>query len=440
MIKTEVDNLFQSEVICSLVKVPCHFLLNCIPMTWTHSLVTEVRNQGNRSSEVIDTVLAVVQDIPSSILKKNIILFDVFLLFFAEPDLIIEQRGKLSRSRQGSSPLVERLTNRSVTFTHIYKNAADEGTITMLGVSSRWLSCLCVLAASLAIRPTFAKTNRVILVSFDGFRHDYLELAKSRGKDISAFEAIIKKGFRGQVKPIMPTITFPTHFAIATGRYAENHGIMNNQFYDPQYNATFSYKSPIDAVDTKWWNYNGNEPIWITNERHPGKKSCVIYWPGSSATYGGIAPSKTLGLYNGSVPFDTRIRQIVEWMKNDEEITFCSVYMRQPDAAGHSYGPNSTEVMDKIEEMNGVAGLLTKLIEETPELKGKVNVIITSDHGMGYVDAMHEVEVRKYLKADEVIPNPSVIFLGLWPKPGGWCFICIIEFIKHSSNALFFLH
>ena len=67
----------------------------------------------------------------------------------------------------------------------------------------------------------------VILVSFDGFRYDYVERV-----DTPNFDYIEKNGVRAKsLKPIFPSFTFPNHYSIATGAYAGTHGLIANSFY-----------------------------------------------------------------------------------------------------------------------------------------------------------------------------------------------------------------
>ena len=59
---------------------------------------------------------------------------------------------------------------------------------------------------------------------------------------------------------------------LSLGLYEEDHGIINNKFYDPTYDDEYSFDT-----DTKW--YNSTEPIWVTAERD-GKKSGSYMWVG----------------------------------------------------------------------------------------------------------------------------------------------------------------
>ncbi|CDS43587.1 ectonucleotide pyrophosphatase:phosphodiesterase [Echinococcus multilocularis] len=239
--------------------------------------------------------------------------------------------------------------------------------------------------------------NKVLFISFDGFRHDYLDMAEKAGRNISAFKRIRGAGFQAEVQNVMITLTFPSHYAMATGRNVENHGLVGNNFYDPELGKKYSYKKSERNLESPWFEYAGAEPLWSTNERH-GSRSCVFQWVGSEARVHNRMAFATSGVYNGDYSLDYRVDRIMDWISRDE-FTLAMMYYNQPDSNGHRYGPNSTEVMDAVEETNGAVALLLQRIEQTPSLKGKINIVISSDHGMTYVN-----------------PNTSPATLGLWTK------------------------
>ena len=69
----------------------------------------------------------------------------------------------------------------------------------------------------------------LILISLDGFRHDYVE--RFQPENLSRFiaEGTAAKG----LIPSFPTKTFPNHYTIATGMLPEHHGLVDNSFYEP---------------------------------------------------------------------------------------------------------------------------------------------------------------------------------------------------------------
>ncbi|VDN30590.1 unnamed protein product [Dibothriocephalus latus] len=272
------------------------------------------------------------------------------------------------------------------------------------------------VSCSLLLQLLFCQShaNKVLLISLDGFRWDYIEVARNAGRNVSAFEAIAVSGFRAEVKNVFPTITFPTHFAIATGRYVENHGLYNNKFWEPRLERYFSYSRPADSMDPDFLNYNQNEPIWITNQRH-GKRSCIFYWPGSQSIYANKYPFATFGLYSDVPTLEFRVDRVMDWLSLDD-FNFCMFYFNEPDSTAHRYGPDSEEVLDAIERVNKGIAYLLKRIKASPKLSGKVNLIVTGDHGMAQIPPENRINLHEAVTVDEYFGNVSPVLVGLWPN------------------------
>ena len=165
--------------------------------------------------------------------------------------------------------------------------------------------------------------SKVLLISFDGFRHDYLKKTQESGRSTPNFDRLRYGGVEADyVKNNFITDTFPNHYSIVTGHYEESHGIVANIFYDPVLKGTFNYST---SKDTIWWNNGttnqGAEPIWITNEKAPHpllskRRSGVLFWPGgqvelheTQATY--------WRTYNHSLADKTRVDTIIDWFTDE---------------------------------------------------------------------------------------------------------------------------
>lgn len=98
------------------------------------------------------------------------------------------------------------------------------------------------MLAALTLSVTFSLQSdqpKVLLVSFDGFRWDYLYRVPT-----PHFHYIMKYGVQvQQVTNIFITKTYPNHYTLVTGLFAENHGIVANDMYDPILNKSFSLLS-----------------------------------------------------------------------------------------------------------------------------------------------------------------------------------------------------
>ncbi|XP_076461786.1 ectonucleotide pyrophosphatase/phosphodiesterase family member 5-like [Babylonia areolata] len=237
-------------------------------------------------------------------------------------------------------------------------------------------------------------SGKVLLVSMDGFRWDYIKSVAG----LTSFSRLSDTGCSVDfVHPAFATKTFPCHYTIATGLHEESHGILANRMYDPVRNASFSKRS----TESFWW--EGGEPIWVTAERQ-NKRSAVYFWPGSDAEIRGYRPSQYL-VYNQSVPFPQRVETALGWLEHGGK-DLVLLYFHEPDKTGHLYGPSSTQVADKVREMDGILGLIMKTMEE--KKLDDVNLILTSDHGMTDVNAQHRLlNLWDYLDRDTVAMVPD---------------------------------
>ncbi|XP_055955788.1 ectonucleotide pyrophosphatase/phosphodiesterase family member 5 isoform X2 [Patella vulgata] len=239
------------------------------------------------------------------------------------------------------------------------------------------------------------RTKKVLLISMDGFRWDYLDMVP----DLPNIKKMADKGVKLQyVNNTFITTTFATHYSIATGLWEEHHGIVGNQMYDPVFKEKFSYGPNIE----KWW--NGGEPIWITATKQK-LKTATYFWPGSEVELQGLRPTFWKP-YNKSVPFQERLDTVVNWFQN-ENVDMATLYFYEPDSTGHSYGPYSEEVKDKVRYMDGVLGNLMSQLKEAGVLD-TLNIILTSDHGMTAVNKTTRlIDISNYVNMSDIVRMPD---------------------------------
>lgn len=266
------------------------------------------------------------------------------------------------------------------------------------------ISFLFFLVLLINCSPTSETNPQLLLISFDGFRADYISKT-----DTPNFDKLIEQGVIAEgLIPIFPTKTFPNHYAIATGLYPENNGIIGNNMYDPEMDAKYAI-SDRSAVENPAW-YKG-EPIWNTVEK-TGKKAGSMFWVGSEAPIQNMRPSHWK-IYNESVPNKARIDTVLQWMtESNNSIDFGTTYFSLVDTQGHRFGPDSEEVIEAIQEADKIVGhLLDELKRVDPE--GKINIMIVSDHGMIAVSPEKRVLLDDYIDVDNIemiAPSPALMF------------------------------
>ncbi|XP_023570050.1 ectonucleotide pyrophosphatase/phosphodiesterase family member 3 [Octodon degus] len=215
----------------------------------------------------------------------------------------------------------------------------------------------------------------VILFSMDGFRAEYLDTWVPLLPNIRKLKTC---GIHSKyMRSMYPTKTFPNHYTIVTGLYPESHGIIDNNMYDVELKKHFSLSSQ-EKYNPAWW---GGQPIWLT-AMYQGLKAATYFWPGSDVRVNGSFPSEYRD-YNGSVPYEERISTLLKWLDlpKAERPSFYTIYVEEPDSAGHSSGPISAQVIQALKLVDEAFGLLMEGLAQRG-LHNCVNIILLADHGM----------------------------------------------------------
>ena len=247
----------------------------------------------------------------------------------------------------------------------------------------------------LLLSVSFSK-EYVLLVSFDGFRYDYADKVSTPN-----FDALQKNGVKAKsLIPIFPTFTFPNHYSIATGCYADKHRIIGNTFYSKTLDRVYSMYDRSTVTDSSFY---GAEPIWVTAEKN-GLKSASYFWVGSEAI--GQSPSIYKN-YDSSVSFISRVDSVMSWfsLPEPERPELVLLYFSEPDHHGHMFGPDSYEVDDMIVQSDQLLGYIFEEIKKL-SIKDQLNIIVLSDHGMS------KVTQDKLIFLDEFIPEDMAVFHG----------------------------
>lgn len=234
----------------------------------------------------------------------------------------------------------------------------------------------------------------VVMLSVDGFRWDYADKVATPNLD-----KIARMGVKAEsLKASFPTKTFPNHYSMATGLYPDHHGIVLNSFFDP---PTGRHYSIFDREAVEDGYFYGGEPIWVTAENQ-GVISGSYFWVGSEAEIKGVRPTYWKK-YEHKFPYKQRIDSVISWLQKPDEIRPHLVlwYFDEPDHTGHVFGPDSQELEDKIIELDFLIGYFIAEIEKLP-IADKINVIVTSDHGMANISDERRVALEDNLTMEWV--------------------------------------
>ena len=226
----------------------------------------------------------------------------------------------------------------------------------------------------------------VILISIDGFRHDYAE--RFGAKNLLEFDVKAER-----MIPSFPSKTFPNHYAIATGLYPGNNGLVTNSFYDRDLNLTYNIKNR-DVVENPQF-YSGT-PLWVLATEQ-NMVNASMFWVGSEAPIKGITPTYFFK-YDGEISHLDRVNQTIKWLQlpQEERPHFITLYFSEIDDVGHKFGPDSEEIEVGVKNIDNTIG---DLVSKVNQLNLPVNIIVVSDHGM------LEVDTENIIQTEDIFPN-----------------------------------
>lgn len=242
----------------------------------------------------------------------------------------------------------------------------------------RWVSlvlalCLAGWAGHAAAAPS-AKPALTILISLDGFRPDYLD----RG-NTPTLNALAADGVRGAMRPSFPSLTYPNHYTLVTGKRPDHHGMINNTLEDDDIpGVSFSMSNHQAVGDGRWWDQA--KPIWVSAEQQ-GVRTGILFWPGSEAEIDGVRPTHWK-VYEEALPYGDRVDLLLSWIDSkDPALGFTTLYFDAADTDGHHYGPDSPEVNAAAVRIDtAIARLVSGL--KARGLYEATNIVVVADHGM----------------------------------------------------------
>ena len=234
------------------------------------------------------------------------------------------------------------------------------------------------------------KADYVIIVSMDGFRYDYPDLYHT-----PALDEMAANGVSAVMVPSYPSSTFPNHYALATGLVPDHNGLVNNSFWDPDIDRSYS----IGARDKDDPRFYFGEPLWNTAQRQ-GVTAGVVYWVGSEFLIGGARPRYYRVYGRDMLGYEERVDSVLALLDKPrrDRPHLIMLYFDEPDHQGHEHGPLSPEVAGAVEYADKMIGRLREGLSRRRDAR-KIDLIVLSDHGMTEMSPDRILRPSDYIKS-----------------------------------------
>jgi len=229
-------------------------------------------------------------------------------------------------------------------------------------------------AAASAPAQTDPARRTVILISMDGIRGDYVTKEGTPFLDGLRAESAHSR----HLIAVFPSLTFPNHTSIATGRHVDAHGIVSNKIVEGD--KVLNHPSETGLVQAK--------PLWVHTEEC-GVRTALDLWPVGYGAWHGKRPTLQRPSFEADRKDPETVDKLLGWLRlpDAERPRFVMAYFRGADKAGHNAGPDSAEVKTAMKELDST---LQRFFGELRKLPGAADlaVVLVTDHGMCDVKKM----------------------------------------------------
>lgn len=276
---------------------------------------------------------------------------------------------------------------------------------------SRSLIAACAASLSLSLLPAGhaapASDRLVILISVDGFAHDYFDDPKARLPNIRKLAAAGTRAKRMECS--YPTVTWTNHTTLVTGVNPGKHGLIGNDYFDR------STLKKIPLIPDPLFNKEEivKSPTIYDLAKSAGLTTAAVCWPASRGAptldwtvpdvfeqelfekYGtpallrearaaGIPIEKQMTwckIGNEGKPMrDFMYAQLASLIIDKHSPNLLLLHLVSVDSNEHTYGRNSAEAYWALNDSDNRVGVVVDAVAAAG-LTNKTTFIVTTDHG-----------------------------------------------------------
>ena len=266
---------------------------------------------------------------------------------------------------------------------------------------------------------TVAHAAPVLMISIDGLKPEYITQADAHGMKIPYLRTLLRDGTYAEgVVGIWPTITYPSHTTLLTGVWPDQHGITNNQEFDPlqKFGGAWNWYAAGIRAPTLWqmahkaglrtasvgWpvSVGATDVDYLIPEYWRGQNVSGSTDPQDRMLMAALARPSTLleQLETAAGPYmngndtsiggdETKTRYALEILRRFKP-GFMTLHLSSLDDTQHAHGPFSPEACADLEAIDG---MIARLAHQEFATNPSAIVVIVSDHG--FMNITHNINL-----------------------------------------------
>lgn len=287
------------------------------------------------------------------------------------------------------------------------------------------------------------KKQNMIVISLDAVSSKDVEILKT----LPNISKLIKSGaLIKNIKTIYPSLTYPAHVSIVTGKYPVNHGITNN--------TVLNIKD-----ENPNWNWYGNKikgDTLFDLAREKGLKTCSIVWPVTgkmkidynmpeifetkpwhnqivmSALAGSIFYQLNLNKKFGDIRRGTRepylddfVTECTKYTIENYKPNLTMIHLIDVDSHRHDYGYFSREAFDALNRHDKRVGEIIDSLKKSG-IYEDTTIVLLGDHSA--IDVNNVIRLNSEFKKEGLLSsdgNKILDFKAVARECGGSAYIYI---------------
>lgn len=292
--------------------------------------------------------------------------------------------------------------------------------------------------------------NYMIIISMDAVDKKDFEILR----ELPNFKRLLEKSsYSSEVETVYPSLTYPAHVTIVTGKYPKNHGVINNFLIQPGNKNPdwFWHKNKIHGktiydlakekdmkVASLLWpvtaksNIDYNLPEILANKWW--QNQIIVSLANGSKAYQFQLNSKFRGLRNGinQPELDNFVMASLLHTLREKQPGLTMVHLTDVDSQRHKYGYNSPEALYALKRHDSRIGEILNCLH-LMGIENKTTIVALGDHS--FKNADYVIKLNKFFIDKGWITFDKKGKLSDWIVFMNYCDGSAYIYLKDNTNA-----